>query len=734
MAPEQAAGDPATDHRADLYALGVVAYEALTGAPPFAGRTPQALMAAHAVRVPEPVRDRRPAVPLALAALVMRCLEKHPADRPSSAAELVRALDAVQDALGSELGAPTPVTEASTAPATARPTARPAAPPRERPPGPQRARWLVGAGAVAGAGLLAALGVSVRARSAPPVDPGRVAVATVENRTGDRALDAVAAQAAEFLTQGVGGIDGVTAVDRRAVVDAEAGRAGAGEGAAVGRATGAGVVVGGSYYASGRDSLTFQLQLTDARTGATLAALDPVTASRAAPVAGLGVARERVLGGIAVLTDRRLGRLEVAGRQPPLLGAYRQVTAGWDAQGQHPQAAITHFERAAALDTTFLLPRVLLMVAYQADPRGGDAVGGRGDSLRRVLDGVRDRLTPYERALLDVSSAAIRGDLVGRVDALRRAVALDSTTSFATSLAWALRDLNRPREALVLYDRHWAALPATQRTTPSAAYWLFHTQVYHVLGRHAEELAAARAGRHAHPDDRDLLRAEVVALVALDSVPTVRARLAEIANLPVDPADPCGCTAPGALSADVAHELRAHGHPDEARTAFAETLRWYRTRQPSEARRAHARLGRIEALYALGAYAAVRAAADSLPQAEPDGLLTLLDVRVQAATYRGASLARLGDTAGARRADADLVRLAGTPAATAHGDWRVADIIMNRARIAAALGHRDAAVTLIQDALAHGANWFWRASLHSTPDFASLRGYLPFDDLLQPRG
>ena len=93
MAPEQAAADPHLDHRVDIYALGVLAYELLTGRTPFSGRTPQETLAAHVMQTPEAVSRLRPGISPAFEALVMKCLAKRPADRFQSAEELVAALE-----------------------------------------------------------------------------------------------------------------------------------------------------------------------------------------------------------------------------------------------------------------------------------------------------------------------------------------------------------------------------------------------------------------------------------------------------------------------------------------------------------------------------------------------------------------------------------------------------------------------------------------------------------------
>jgi len=98
MAPEQAAGDAHIDHRADIYALGAMAYELLTGEHVFANRTAQRMLAAHMTENPRPVSEVRGDAPAPLSDLVMRCLAKDPNLRPQTATDVVRELESVTSA------------------------------------------------------------------------------------------------------------------------------------------------------------------------------------------------------------------------------------------------------------------------------------------------------------------------------------------------------------------------------------------------------------------------------------------------------------------------------------------------------------------------------------------------------------------------------------------------------------------------------------------------------------
>ena len=338
MAPEQAAADPTTDFRADIYAFGAVAYEMLAGHPPFAGRSPQAMLAAHATLAPPLISALRPATPPRLADLVMRCLEKRPGDRPQSAAELMRVLDA--------LGTP-----ADGLPALA------------PPPGAERSgrRILIAAG-IAAACLLAGGAwwwrVGSRAPSAGQIRA--IAVLPLENTSGDTTIDYLEDGVTDHVRDALNAVPGLTVKARSSSQQAK-GRSPH----AIGAALGVGAVLQGTVSHSGtRLHVTTEL----VRTADDNALWSRTFDGQASELAGI---QDTIAADVA----KALG-LSLAGGAGPLasrgtadLGAYDSFLRGRAAYDRlrFPQAVL-FFREALARDPKFALAEGYLAMSYANEP------------------------------------------------------------------------------------------------------------------------------------------------------------------------------------------------------------------------------------------------------------------------------------------------------------------------------------------------------------------------------
>jgi DNA-binding SARP family transcriptional activator/tRNA A-37 threonylcarbamoyl transferase component Bud32/TolB-like protein len=298
ISPEQGAGASEVDGRTDVYSLGCVLYEMLGGEPPFTGPTPETIARQHVSVAPRSIIDLRPTVPQNVAAAISRALAKTPADRFSRVAQFAEAL----------------------APSATRRGAR-------RWSG--RRRMVL---AATSALLLVVAAVVGRLGFAPELDGNRVVVLPLENRTGDTALALLGSMAADWITQGLQGIDVIEVVPTATGVEPGPDLAGlrgstrASTARAVGEATGAGTVVGGAYYRRG-DSLEFQTQVIDAGRERLLRAVPPVTGAVGATRAVMDTLRRRVMATVASALDYRL--LQSSAARPAHRRPWRRTEPTW---------------------------------------------------------------------------------------------------------------------------------------------------------------------------------------------------------------------------------------------------------------------------------------------------------------------------------------------------------------------------------------------------------------------
>ncbi len=529
-----------------------------------------------------------------------------------------------------------------------------------------------------------------------PTTSNRILVTGFANRTGDTAHDWIGHMASEWLSQGLLGTEQFQVIwprgdDQDTLLTGPRLADGPTAHQSVAREVGAALVVGGSYYGTG-DTIQIQSHVMDALTGELVGALEPVTATSIDAVRAVEVLQQRLLGLLAVEFG---SDVELFGVQPgryPTMDAYQEYLAGLVANNRD---AITHFLRAHETDPTFLAPLSNAAILLAQMGRVAEA-----DSVLGILRPSRDYLNPLDRHFLDAAEGLLQGDLAGKYRAWR--AASEIAPRFLRNFGVAGLHFGRYQEVIDAYNE----IPESGRVR---TYWWVLSAAHHFSGDLEGKLRIARRLRQEDPFRVRSLRMEVLGLAGLGRVEELRETLYEFETV--------NRAAAKYAYGEAAQELTLHGFQNDALDFIKPAIDYYAQRvenQPNS-RRDRWLLG--EALYLerdWDASAKIFA-----------GLLRDHPAEVDYLGYVGVLAARRGLFEEAMRTSADLAALDLPFRPFTQGVQSIW-----RARIAALIGDRDAALELIRDGISRGYGYHL---LHGHEiDWIGMKGYEPYERLLRP--
>ena len=672
MAPEQALGGVPVDHRADLYAWGVLACELLTGTRSPASGVGLELEGLEAVAAGGGVSP-------VLVEAVRRCLRPNPDDRYESAAALVTALD--RDPQSMDRSTPA-----------------------------RGGRWaalaavLVAAGAVSLWALRPAAGPVATVPISTPV-----AVAPFSNETGLPELDAVGRMAGDWVAQGLQQLGTVPVLPWPAALEAaERGKSESGGFRTdlanyLSQELGAGSVITGSIYRIG-DDVQLGAVVTDVAQGRIVSAPEPIQTSQDQIHEAIRLLRNRIMGSLAFSTDDRFIDGPELATAPPTFASYRDFDRGMERfLAQDYAEASDLFLAAWSKDTSFVVSRV-----YEARALFNQSRHEEADSTLDFVEARIGQLSEYAALEVEFLRATQAGDGPRALEVSAAAEAMGPNSRAAWNHAAMAVQLNRPREALATLE---SINPDRGAMRGWAQYWTQLAHASHLLGDYVAEEGYAREMWRRYPERRVATVLIARSIAAAGDVGRLQAALDEFRILP-----PLTYWSYGAAVTTAGLELIHHGRPQVGRAYLDEAVEWLESELAVSPGDRGFRYFLSMAQYGLERWDEAAATLEGLARDYPE--------RGNYQDFYALAVARVTGDREAAYAAAD----------ENDGVHQRGDHLAYRARIESVLGNSERALALLSEALQRGVDdlaWFHARAHH---DLEPLRSEPDFQRLMTPSG
>ncbi len=704
MAPEQARGEH-VDNRTDLWSLGVVMYELLTGQPPFQGENETAVVHSIIHDEAKPVTEHRSDIPSELHIIIARCLEKDASERFQHAEDLISALQALQKALQAD-NYPASQDAASTIRHNKHQKVKNGI------AGNLTIHQLTGKAAVylTLAALIIIAGIvffqhtnHLLPTASVPELSDRVLVVPFENRTGDSSLDPIGRTASDWITEGLlqsGVTDAVQTMttlqliaeeelvgggleDRLRLVDL-AGR------------TNASVLVSGRFIRIGSD-IVFETEIIDAHDSNVIASLDRLRGPINEPMKVINDLQQKILSVLSIHVYPGFDLEFFA--NPPDYESYTHYMEGLKYFHRDFDKSVEHFRQALEVDPDFMQAILFKGWSYLMTRQYAEA-----DSQFRHVDAERDRLSPYNEYYLDFSLHRMEGDRQASTATALQWQNLAPRNQLANYLLGShALSINRPQITIDTYsgfemeDRFIADAPG------GLLWFSTFSRAYHRLGKYEKQLETARMGMDFFPEDLVFRYREVEALAAMGKIKQLEDVILKSKTI-----DEPSRGSYGNLLLTAAFELRAHGFKNESMETAVRAVAWFEINEPEN------EIALASAFYNARQWEEAYAIYEKLISEDPENV-----------GYKGA----LGVLAAMKENEEEALQVEKS-LRNVNASYLYGNHTYYRARINAILGNKNKAVSLIKKSFEQGRSF--GIGVHRDLAFESLYDYPPFRKLLEP--